>query len=49
MGSNHAGGELNRENVFSLSSFAPDNLVSRDGFDRLVPPWPAYCAHSGLI
>ena len=26
----------------SLSPFAPENLVSRDGFGRPVPPQPAY-------
>ena len=30
-------GQLNRENVFSLSPFAPENLVSRDGFGSTVP------------
>ena len=29
---NPARGQLNRENVFPLSSFAPESLVSRDGF-----------------
>ena len=30
---NPAHGKLNKENVFSLSTFAPENLVSRDRFD----------------
>ena len=29
---NPARGQLNRENEYSLSAFAPENLVSRDGF-----------------
>ena len=29
---NPASGQLNWENYFSLSPFAPENLVSRDGF-----------------
>ena len=33
--------KLNRENSFSLSSFAPENLVSRDGFGSPVPRQPA--------
>ena len=39
-------------NHFSLSSspfVAPENLVSRDRFDRLVPRQPAHSAHSGWI
>ena len=35
-------GQLNRENVFSLSPFAPENLVSRDGFGSPVPRQPAH-------
>ena len=35
---NPARGQLNREKVIvSLSPFAPENLVSRDGFGRPVP------------
>ena len=30
---NPARGQLNKENKYSLSPFAPENLVSRDGFD----------------
>ena len=30
-------GQLNRENGYSLSLFAPENFVSRDGFSRPVP------------
>ena len=33
---NPARGQLNRENVYSLSTFAPENLVSRDGFGSPV-------------
>ena len=33
---------LNRENDFSLSPFAPKNLVSRDGFGSPVPRQPAH-------
>ena len=32
---------------FSLSPFAPENLVSRDGFGRPVPRRPAYSPHTG--
>ena len=39
---NSARGQLNRENDFSLSPFAPDNLGSRDGFGSLVPRQPAH-------
>ena len=35
-------GQLNRENSFSLSTFAPENLVSRDGFGSPVPRQPAH-------
>ena len=31
-------GRLNRKNSFSLSPFAPENLVSRDGFVRQSCP-----------
>ena len=34
--------QLNRENDISLSAFAPENLVSRDGFGSLVPRQPAH-------
>ena len=39
---NPARGQLNRENIFSLSPFAPDNLVLRDGFGSPVPRQPAH-------
>ena len=39
---NPARGQLNRENEYSLSAFAPENLVSRDGFGSTVPRQPAY-------
>ena len=31
---------------FSLSPFAPENLVSRDGFSCPVPPQPAHSPYS---
>ena len=34
---NIARGQLNRETLFSLSPFAPENLVSRDRFGRPRP------------
>ena len=37
---NPARGRLNRENKSSLSAFAPENLVWRDGFDSPVPRQP---------
>ena len=42
---NPARGQLNRK--FSLSPFAPENLVSRDGSGRPVPCQPAHSPHSG--
>ena len=36
---NPARGQLKRENI-SLSAFAPENLVSRDGFGSPVPSQP---------
>ena len=42
---NPARGQLNRENEYSsisLSAFAPENLVSRDGFGSLVPRQPVH-------
>ena len=40
---NPTDGQLNKENVFfSMSPFAPENLVSRDGFGSPVPRQPAY-------
>ena len=33
---NHARGQLNSEMNIFLSPFAPENLVSLDGFDRPV-------------
>ena len=33
----------------SLSPFAPENLLSRDGFDRPVPRQPTHFPHSGWI
>ena len=34
-------------NIFSLSPFAPGNLVSRDGFGHHAPRQPAHSPHSG--
>ena len=39
---NSARGQLNRENVFFLFAFTPENLVSRDVFGRPVPRQPAH-------
>ena len=40
---NPARGEPNRENkYFPLSPFAPENLISRDGFGSPVPRQPAH-------
>ena len=39
---NPASGQLNRENYFSLSAFAPENFVSRERFGSPVPHWPAH-------
>ena len=35
-------GQLNREFDISLSAFAPENLVSRDGFGSPVPRPPTH-------
>ena len=39
---NPARGQLNRENQYFLSAFAPENLVPRDGFGSPVPCQPAH-------
>ena len=39
---NPARGQLNREYEYFLSAFAPENLVSRNGFGNLVPRQPAH-------
>ena len=39
---NPARGQLKRENEYSLSAFAPENLVSRDGFGSPVTCQPAH-------
>ena len=39
---NLARGQLNRENEYSLSPFAPASLVTRDGFDSPVRRQPAH-------
>ena len=49
---NPARGQLNREMNISLSPFAPENLVSRDGFGSSVPRQPAHPytqAESGAV
>ena len=46
MVANPAHGQLNREINSSLSPFAPENLVLRDGFGRPVPRQPAHSPHS---
>ena len=38
---NPARGQLNREKNFSLSPFAPENYISRNGFGSPVPRQPA--------
>ena len=40
-------GQLNREIDFSLSPFAPENLVSRDEFGSPAPRQPAHSPYSG--
>ena len=39
---NPARGQLNRENKYFLSAFAPENLVTRDGSGSPVPRQPAH-------
>ena len=39
---NRTRGQLNRKNQYFLSAFAPENLVSRDGFGNPVPRQPAH-------
>ena len=48
MVANAARGELNRDSNVSLCLSAPEKLVARDGFDRLVPA-SFYVLHSGRI
>ena len=45
---NPARGQLTRKNKISLSAFAPENLVSRDGFGSPVPRQPAHLHTSFL-
>ena len=47
MVANPAQSQLNRELIFSLAPFAPENLASRDGIGRPVPRQPARSPHSG--
>ena len=42
-----ARGRLKKENEYFLSPFAPENLVSRDGFGRPVPRQPGHSPNSG--
>ena len=46
---NRPRGQLNRENGYFPSPFAPENLVSRDGLGCPVPRQHAYSPHSGGI
>ena len=39
---NPARGQLNKENEYFLSPYAPDNLVTRDGFSSPIPRQPAH-------
>ena len=43
---NPARGQLNRKMNISLSAFAPENLVSRDGFGSPAPRQPACYLHT---
>ena len=38
---------LRQRTFFSLSAFAPENMVSQDGFGRPVPRHPGHSPHSG--
>ena len=49
MVANPARGQLNRKIEFSLSPFAPANLVSRESFDCPVPLQPSRSLHQGQI
>ena len=40
--SNPTRSQLNREHVFSMPPFTPENLVTRDGFGSPVPRQPAH-------
>ena len=44
---NPARGQLNREELYSLFPFAPENLVSQDGFGSPVPRQPAHLHTQG--
>ena len=46
---NASRGQRNKEKGNLMSPFAPENLVSRDGFGRPIPRQPAHSLHSGLI
>ena len=39
---NSARGQLNRENIYPLSTFAPEDWFSGDGFGSPVPREPAH-------
>ena len=49
MVANPGRGQLNRENIFSLTPFASENFVSRDGFGRPVPCQPVFSPHTLII
>ena len=46
MVANPARGQLDKEKFFSLSPFAPEILIFRDGFDRPVSRQPARVHYS---
>ena len=49
MVANPARGQLNSEKEYTpLSAYAPENLVSRDGFSRPAPRQPAHSPYSRL-
>ena len=44
---NPARGQLNRKNEYFPAAFAPENLVSRDGFGSPIPRKPDHLPYSG--
>ena len=49
MVANPSRGQLNRHNYIFLSPFAPGNLASRNGFDRVLRPQLTHSPPSGWI